>query len=296
MAQSLNPTARDLEADRGWLAALVQRRLDTYFAEQPASPPLPGEQAPPALVDADSPYATFMRRHGLSAEERLVMLLALAPLLRPPLLDVLWARNPASQRGYAEFGGVQGAASGQFIPTGETACFLLAGDHLGQRLSAIQLLTDSPALQSGEVLQPQAPPAGESLLAARLQPAPALLALFGLATPGGEADALPAQRVTTGLDWADLVLPPATLAQLEEVRDWLAHGDTLLNALGMAARMRPGYTCLFHGPPGTGKTLSACLLGKLCQREVHRVDLSMFVSKYIGETEKNLARVVDLAE
>jgi SpoVK/Ycf46/Vps4 family AAA+-type ATPase len=107
---------------------------------------------------------------------------------------------------------------------------------------------------------------------------------------------LPAQRVTTGLNWSDLVLPPATLAHLEEVRDWLEHGETLLHTLGMSARVRPGYTCLFHGPPGTGKTLSACLLGKLCDREVHRVDLSMVVSKYIGETEKNLARVFDLAE
>lgn len=289
-------TARDLEADLAWLAALLQHRLDTYFAEQPSNPPLPGERQPPSLRDSPSPYADFLRRHPLSDAERAVMLLALAPLLRPPLLDVLWARNPASQRGYSEFGGVQGSASGHFIPTGETACFLLAGDALAERLAAIQLLTGSPALQSGEVLQPQAPPAGESSLAARLQPAPALLALFGLEMPGGEADALPAQRVTTGLDWADLVLPPTTLAHLEEVRDWLAHGDTLLHTLGMAARMRPGYTSLFHGPPGTGKTLSACLLGKLCEREVHRVDLSMVVSKYIGETEKNLARVFDLAE
>ena len=78
-----------------------------------------------------------------------------------------------------------------------------------------------------------------------------MLALFGLDAPGAKADALPAQRVTTGLAWADLVLPPVTLAQLEEVRDWLTHGDTLLHTLGMAARMRPGYTCLFYGPPGT---------------------------------------------
>jgi len=122
-----------------------------------------------------------------------------------------------------------------------------------------------------------------------------VLALFG-ADHGGEGETLPAQRVTTGLEWSDLVLPAPTLAQLEEVRDWLTHGDTLLHVWGMHSRLRPGYTCLFHGPPGTGKTLSACLLGKLCAREVYRIDLSMVVSKYIGETEKNLARVFDLAE
>ena len=296
MAERLNATARDLEADLAWLAALLQHRLDTYFAEKPASPALPGERPPPMLADSPSPYAEFLRRHALTADERAVLLLALAPSLRPQLLDVLWARNPANQRGYSEFGGVQGASSGHFIPTGETACFLLAGDHLAERLRVIHLLADRDSLLTGEVLLPLVPPPGEGMLAARLQPAPALLALFGLDAPGGEADALPAQRVTTGLTWADLVLPPATLARLEEVRDWLIHGDTLLHVWGMLSRLRPGYTCLFHGPPGTGKTLSACLLGKLCEREVHRVDLSMVVSKYIGETEKNLARVFDLAE
>lgn len=296
MAEPLNLVARDVEADLAWLAGLLQHRLDTYFAETLTSPILPSERLPPGLDDSPSPYAELLRRHALAAEERAVLVLALVPLLRPQLLDVLWARNPVNQRGYSEFGGVQGAACGHFIPTGETACFLLAGDQLAQRLRVIHLLCDRGSLLSGELLLPLVAPQGEGLLAARLQPSPALLALFGLDAPGSEADALPAQRVTTGLAWADLVLPPATLAQLEEVRDWLTHGDTLLHQLGMAARMRPGYTCLFHGPPGTGKTLSACLLGKLCEREVHRVDLSMVVSKYIGETEKNLARVFDLAE
>jgi SpoVK/Ycf46/Vps4 family AAA+-type ATPase len=64
----------------------------------------------------------------------------------------------------------------------------------------------------------------------------------------------------------------------------------------MARRMRPGFTSLFFGPPGTGKTLAACVLGKLCNCEVYRIDLSMVVSKYIGETEKNLSRVFDQAE
>jgi len=53
---------------------------------------------------------------------------------------------------------------------------------------------------------------------------------------------------------------------------------------------------LFHGPPGTGKTLTACLIGKHCGCDVYKIDLSLIVSKYIGETEKNLARVFDLAE
>ena len=64
----------------------------------------------------------------------------------------------------------------------------------------------------------------------------------------------------------------------------------------MAGKLRPGYRALFHGPPGTGKTLTAGLIGKATGKDVFRVDLSMVVSKYIGETEKNLSNLFDRAE
>ena len=57
-----------------------------------------------------------------------------------------------------------------------------------------------------------------------------------------------------------------------------------------------GYRALFYGPPGTGKTLAATLLGKATKQPVFRIDLSMVVSKYIGETEKNLGKLFDEAE
>jgi SpoVK/Ycf46/Vps4 family AAA+-type ATPase len=96
--------------------------------------------------------------------------------------------------------------------------------------------------------------------------------------------------------WQDLVLPAGTLRQLEEIETYLHHRPTLLAAWGMAKRLRPGYRALFHGPPGTGKTLTAALLGAKLGLEVRRVDLSQTMSKYIGETEKNLAAVMDRAE
>jgi SpoVK/Ycf46/Vps4 family AAA+-type ATPase len=65
---------------------------------------------------------------------------------------------------------------------------------------------------------------------------------------------------------------------------------------GMSRILKKGYRTLFHGPPGTGKTLTAQLLGKETGRDVYRIDLSQIASKYIGETEKNLARLFDLAE
>ncbi len=65
---------------------------------------------------------------------------------------------------------------------------------------------------------------------------------------------------------------------------------------GLKKKIKPGYRALFFGPPGTGKTLAANLIGKYSDRPVFRVDLSRVVSKYIGETEKNLASLFDKAE
>ncbi|PPK73943.1 ATPase family protein associated with various cellular activities (AAA) [Methylobacter tundripaludum] len=61
-------------------------------------------------------------------------------------------------------------------------------------------------------------------------------------------------------------------------------------------KIRPGYRALFYGPSGTGKTLTATLVGKYSGKAVFRIDLSRVVSKYIGETEKNLSRLFDKAE
>jgi SpoVK/Ycf46/Vps4 family AAA+-type ATPase len=106
----------------------------------------------------------------------------------------------------------------------------------------------------------------------------------------------PAKRLSTGLDWNDLVTDDFTAKQLDEIRIWLQYGRTLFEDWGMAKKLKPGYKALFHGPPGTGKTLTASLLGKLYNLDVYRIDLSMVISKYIGETEKNLEKVFRKAE
>jgi SpoVK/Ycf46/Vps4 family AAA+-type ATPase len=86
------------------------------------------------------------------------------------------------------------------------------------------------------------------------------------------------------------------MEQVTEISTWMEHGHILMNEWGLEKRLKPGYRALFYGPPGTGKTLTATLLGKTSGRDVYKVDLSMVVSKYIGETEKNLSRIFDIAQ
>ena len=105
----------------------------------------------------------------------------------------------------------------------------------------------------------------------------------------------PAEQLQTALEWDDLILPENTMEQLREVLVWIQHKDAISSYEILQKHLKPGFRVLFHGPPGTGKTLTANLLGKVTGRPVFRVDLSMVVSKYIGETEKNLAALFDKA-
>ncbi|WP_310461397.1 ATP-binding protein [Sphaerotilus sp.] len=288
--------AATLEAELEWLAQVIEQRLAHYFhATTPSSPELPGALAPPPALTSTGSYAAAIQHHRLDPTERLLMALALAPHLRPQLLDVLATPNPGTQRPFTEFGALIGPG-GALLPTVETACFVLAGDNLAARLRTLQRLAQHDLIQV-------TPPPGEaaasgSLLHGLLQPSPAFLALAlpGPALPQFVDRSALATRVTTGLRWDDLVLPATTLAQLDDIGLWLTHGHRLLNDWGLGRRISAGHVSLFHGPPGTGKTLSACLLGERCGREVHRVDLSLVASKYIGETEKNLSRLFDAAE
>ncbi len=302
-ADALSANARDLEAELEWFAAVLEARLQAYFgtgAQENGAPPrreMP-DLPPPALDGSTSCYATFLREHALPPATRLVILLALIPHVRPQLLDVLWTRNEATQRGFTELGGVQGTSHGGFLPTGETAVFLLAGDDLSARFETARLFEGDQFLARHNVLHLAPVAAGEPRLSGALVLSPELLDRFTTGRerkPGFNSD-FPARLIRTELAWNDLALPAATLDQLEEIKHWVLHSRTLLHDWGMRHRLRPGFTSLFHGPPGTGKTLSACLLGKHCGCDVYKVDLSMIVSKYIGETEKNLARVFDLAE
>jgi SpoVK/Ycf46/Vps4 family AAA+-type ATPase len=104
-------------------------------------------------------------------------------------------------------------------------------------------------------------------------------------------DEFPARRLSTALEWDDLVLDQAALRDLEDIVQWIRHRETLMEAWKLSRWMGPGFAALFYGPPGTGKSLSAVLLGKVTGLPVYRIDLPMVISHYIGETEKKLTRL-----
>jgi hypothetical protein len=107
-----------------------------------------------------------------------------------------------------------------------------------------------------------------------------------------------AQRIDATVAWEDLVLPDAQRQVLREIATHVRQRITVYDHWGFAAKSSRGLgiSALFAGPSGTGKTMAAEVLANELRLDLYRIDLSSVVSKYIGETEKNLRRVFDAAE
>lgn len=112
-----------------------------------------------------------------------------------------------------------------------------------------------------------------------------------------------AQPITAQAKWDDLILPPAQMGQLRQLAAFQTHQKQVLTDWGFRAQSARGLglAALFAGPSGTGKTMAAELVAAALgqngeEAALYRVDLSAIVSKYIGETEKNIARIFDAAE
>lgn len=290
--------AAALEQDLAWFGEVLATRLRLHFNPGEPGPASVLELLPPEHGESDSEYARFLSHYRFTFAERLALLLALVPQVRPQLLDPFYSRSPGTDRRVTEFGGYSERSDGEFLPTGETLAFLLGGADLGLRFHC-QLLFDPQHVFSKHHILRSTPSAAD-LPAMK---APLLLSedLLSLFTTGQQRRLafganFPALLIETSLSWEDVVLPPSTRKQVEDIRTWVEFGPQLLLDWGMAGKLRPGHRALFYGPPGTGKTMTACLLGKVTERDVYKVDLSLVMSKYIGETEKNLARVFDLAE
>ena len=224
-------------------------------------------------------------------------MLAIPPHLQPHFFSKIIADYLPEGGDFPEFGGAKATTHRGILPTGETAQFILAGDDLEKRLEVQRLLSSEHWFAQKHILWLDPVPEGEPTMSGRLVLDPEIVELLTVGTvskPRFSID-FPAEHIETEMDWDDLVLHPHTLRYIRDIENWITYNDTLLHDWGMKKKIKLGYRALFYGPPGTGKTLTATLLGKYTDKDVFRIDLSRVVSKYIGETEKNLSRLFDRA-
>ena len=272
---------------------VLYRSLSWYFQQKSVDQDMEEIPEPDA-----GELLQLVGRGQITFEERVVILLALMPYLCPQLLDIFFINNKELDRPYTEFGGWKGLSHGGFLPTGETAAFILAGDDWEKRKAVVQLFGKEHWFWKNNILRLEGQGEGEPFLSGQLRVSEEVLSrvFYDRDYKPDYNPGFPAKRITTALEWDDLVVDYHVLTDLEEICTWVNHQHVIMKEWGLQRFLKPGYRALFYGPPGTGKTLAATLIGKKNGIDVYRIDLSMVVSKYIGETEKNLAKVFDLAE
>ena len=293
----IKANADALVKEMEWLAVVIDTRIKLYFSQDSNYSHI--QDIPlPEFEKNSSVYANITSNYNMTFEERIILALALAPHIQPHLLDIFFIKNSTYDRGFTEVGGIKGQNHGGFIPTGETAAFIIAGIDLEKRLNLIGLFSEDHFFRKFKILDLVHTHPHEPFLSGVLTMATEYLSYFtsGVSHKPDYGINFPAKLITTNLEWTDLVLEENIFDEVNEIKDWIDHGQTLLNDWGMSKKIKPGFRTLFYGPPGTGKTLTASLLGKSSGLDVYRIDLSMVVSKFIGETEKNLANVFDQAE
>jgi hypothetical protein len=229
--------------------------------------------------DGVGPLAEVIALAGLSPAEAMVLVAAIAPY--------------ADERFAVRYGALTDRP-GVVGLTGEIARSLVARSFRG-RLDATVMLSPHGRLRSQGLVSLD--PADD--MAGWLRPDPALVAwLLGLppivptATPE-----FPARPLTTVHTLGEVVLPAAARSRVDDLAARITHHDIVIDEWGFGTHHDnvTGLIALLHGPPGTGKTMTAAALAGSAGLPAYLVDLSALVSKYIGETEKALAKVFDRA-
>lgn len=107
-----------------------------------------------------------------------------------------------------------------------------------------------------------------------------------------------AQKIATKYNWEDIVLPPDTKEQLKQICNYVKYRSVVYDDWGFDHKLSlgKGVYAVFAGPSGTGKTMATEVIANELGLDLYKIDLSSVVSKYIGETEKNLARIFTEAE
>lgn len=288
-------SSSELEDAFATLRKIIVQRMQQHFEQQPFDlEKWVAETFPQLLQQSISKQITQLK----TTDEWIIIMLALVPHVQPGFFDAIISEMLPNGGDFPEFGGVKGTNHRGMLPTGETAQFIIAGTQTDKRLLVQSLFDEQHFFYQNDITWLELVKEGEPAMSGRiiLSPEWVNFLLTGQEIKPRFSPDFPAKLVVTKMDWSDLVLHPFTAEQIEDIKRWVRYHLELEADTNLSRKINMGYRVLFYGPPGTGKTLTAGLLGKEFNKDVYRVDLSQIVSKYIGETEKNLSKIFDRAE
>ncbi|HTL81436.1 MAG TPA: ATP-binding protein [Bacteroidia bacterium] len=288
-----------LSVEYQWMDELFEKRLKENTEGGFRLAPL--EKAGiPELLHSDGPFAHLVNRLQLSIAERILLLSALEPHFHPLLvtkrLSQIAEEAPIASKLFSYY---KDPFSNNYYPTLMSALFLCAGTDPDQWRKYEQELIHHGKLFKEQIIVPRDTDHRERIgnrLNQLIDLAPEYVdyLLHGRKPRPDFGRSFPAKWISTNLTWDHLVINQITRDEITDVMDWVEFKNDVLDR--SENKVNKSFPCLFYGPPGTGKSFTAKLIGKQYGKDVFRIDLSMIVSKYIGETEKNLSHLFDRAE
>ncbi len=275
-----------------WLQQLIEERMKDLEAGELRTFENSRLQKLPEFTK-NSSIDVLLKTHGESEIEVLLLLLSFTSWFRPVSLLRLATLQTDSDVRYLEPGGLYKKHSSRFIPTLQTAVFLLAGADVTLQAYYQTVLSQHVLFREG-ILHLNGTQRLDSYPLEQLLEID--LAYYNYLIHGKKprmdvSPDFPAALLETSKSPDDLVLKETTRRQLDMVMHYATVKERLYQREGVNDKLSPGYLALLYGPPGTGKTFSVAVLSKQLGIEAYRVDLSRIISKYIGETEKNLEKV-----
>ncbi|MCW3104850.1 MAG: ATPase, central region [Bacteroidetes bacterium] len=272
-----------ISAQLSWLSQRIDNLLNKNFTEF-LPLPFPGE---------DTPYGKLIAEHNFGEADRVMLNLAFAATFKPSVLNPLLVhfRDPEKK---SRFGGIFREEYGQFYPTVRTAIFLLAADDEEQIDYYLCYFNRKNKLFTSNLLLTHSPEGCQTFSDQQIIFNDQFIStiLHGEA-PSLDGDAgFPAKRGKRTHTMKDVILDAKTVADLAKLHRF-ARNMKQLWSLPDSARYRQNFIGIFSGDPGTGKSHTAEAIGNELNLPVYKVNFAQMVSKYIGETEKNLERVFD---
>lgn len=244
-------------------------------------------------LQPDSFFMKLITEHELSAEETVLITLALAATFSPEFLNPLKTAALEPNSG-ACIGGFFFKGMPNFVPTIRTAVFLLSGNNLRLRAKYSAYFHSKQRVFTTGIVTTEQRNSGSVFLDHQLIFSDQFLgAILQGDLPRLDSDTgFPVKRSNAIHTMSDVVLKEKTMLEIDKLRRF-ARNMKQLWAINETKKVRSNFISIFSGDPGTGKSHAAEAIGNEFDFPVYKVNFAQMVSKYIGETEKNLEKVFD---
>lgn len=290
LSKQVRANSQAIDQEIKWFQRVLDTRFKLYFGQESQANDIL-DIPPPEITNSESAWAKLLDKYEPNISERLAILLGLIPHIQPQILDIFFTKNAQFDRGFSEFGGKHQQQFGGFIPTGETLLFLLGGNQTGLRAGALQLFQSDHFFAKDQLLTLSGSAESDYPLKSRLVLSTEWvnILLLGEEVMPAFTPKFPLREVERELEETDLVLEAETRRQIDEIRLWIEHRNTLREDWGMKGVIKTAYSVLFHGMNGSGKKTAAVLLGKLTGQKVYEVEPSLLHSSHIDESVARIA-------